>query len=125
MVLARSRPHFPTALHGYEAYMQAGAFFPDAYYSCVGNSEAAEEAHWPPFLAAAVGYWKEKYGNGIQDRGGRGGGLVEGLGLKAFLYGAFTHQVADVGWHSLGVKQGLLSMLAVNEFNGDVDIAHG
>lgn len=101
--------------------MRAGAFFPDAFYSCFNNSEAAEAAHWPPFLAAGVVYWKNKYGNQnslnesyTQDQ----------LALKAFLFGAFTHQVADVSWHSLGMKQGLLSMLAADQFGGNINDAH-
>lgn len=97
--------------------MQAGSFFPDAFYTCLGNSEAAEAAHWPPFLEAAVKFWKAKYGKESDSHEGR-------LSLKAFLYGAFTHQIADVSWHSLGVQQGMLSMLAANDFDGDTSSAH-
>lgn len=102
--------------------MRAGAFFPDAFYSCFNSSEVAEAAHWPPFLAAAVSYWKDKYEtNPNLDESS----MYNRLALKAFLFGAFTHQVADVSWHSLGMQQGLLSMLAANEFDGNVSLAHG
>ncbi|ANB14440.1 hypothetical protein AWJ20_2030 [Sugiyamaella lignohabitans] len=46
------------------------------------------------------------------------------LALKAFIFGILTHQVADISWHSLGIQQGLLRMLANREFNGDVAEAH-
>lgn len=124
---------------------QAGAFFPDAFYSCWGQSEGAEAAHWPPFLKVAVDYWREKYGEGeqarqLQDqvqaqgllswiypprfRGNVKQNRKDRLALKSFIYGILTHQVADISWHSLGVHQGLLSMIAERDFEGDIDRAH-
>ncbi|KAF3906121.1 hypothetical protein ABW20_dc0100029 [Dactylellina cionopaga] len=41
---------------------QAGAFFPDWGYGCFSNDVAAEAAHWPPFVAAAIRHFHKKYG---------------------------------------------------------------
>ncbi|GME99512.1 unnamed protein product [Ambrosiozyma monospora] len=92
----------------------AGAFFPDAYYNCLGLSDEAEEAHWPPFLQAGVNYYRDEY----TSKG------LENTELKSFLYGIFTHQVTDLSWHSLHSKQGLLQMLQYLEFDGDNNMAH-
>lgn len=73
----------------------------------------AEASHWPPFLAAGAQLVREK------ERSGRDAGP-----LRAFLYGALSHQVSDVSWHSLGVHQGLLKVMADSEFNGNMDDAH-
>lgn len=44
--------------------------------------------------------------------------------LRAFLYGVFSHQVADATWHSIRMNNGLLKHLARVEFAGDIDLAH-
>ncbi|GMG34914.1 unnamed protein product [Ambrosiozyma monospora] len=95
------------------AYL-AGAFFPDAYYNCLGLSDEAEEAHWPPFLQASVNYYRDEY----TSKG------LENTELKSFLYGIFTHQVTDLSWHSLHSRQGLLQMLQYLEYDGDYNKAH-
>uniref|UniRef100_A0A060T7C0 Phosphatidylinositol-glycan-specific phospholipase D n=1 Tax=Blastobotrys adeninivorans TaxID=409370 RepID=A0A060T7C0_BLAAD len=142
-LLARASVEFGNDLDVPNA--QAGAFFPDAFYSCLGQSEGAEAAHWPPFLKVAVDYWREKYGDNenaqqLRDqvyaqgllswvypprfRGNVKQNSENGLALKSFIYGILTHQVADISWHSLGVHQGLLSMIAERDFEGDIDRAH-
>lgn len=95
--------------------MLTGAFFPDAFYNCGNDPNASEYAHWPPFLANGVDYYNEHYKN-VENS--------DKIKLKAFLYGVFTHQVADSSWHSLRLSQGLLKMLAVMDFDDDIDAAH-
>lgn len=119
IILARAMRSFPSHLKEYESHMMAGAFFPDAFYNCKNESEAAEIAHWPPFLAKGVEVWKEKYGSNWKTSRSK-----DSLALQAFLYGILTHQIADVSWHSLGQQQGLLAMLAENEFRGNFTEAH-
>lgn len=97
----------------HQDYLRAGAFYPDAFYNCLGLSDVAEASHWPPFLAAGAQLVREK------EQAGKDAGP-----LRAFLYGALSHQVSDVSWHSLGVHQGLLKVMADSEFNGNIDDAH-
>lgn len=140
-LVSRTLPYMPERVNQQVGYSQTGAFFPDAFYSCMGLSDAAEDSHWPPFLKIAVEYWWEKYNNGHHGRQYKVSDLIKspfraiqsvlkkedrssGDQLKAFIYGILTHQVSDVSWHSLGVKQGLLIMLAQMEFDGDADKAH-
>lgn len=174
-VLERLRNYIPPELSDYYDYSLAGAFFPDAFYSCMDLSDAAEETHWPPFMKTAVEYLQETYGlaehgtssesdggentdfdsderykhqlsvstassahpkssifSSVRDFASRinsfgsknTGGNDARMALKAFLYGVLTHEVADVSWHSLGIKQGLLRYMADREFDGNVDDAH-
>lgn len=123
--------------------LQPGAFFPDCFYNCLGLSEEAEEAHWPPFLAAGLNHWKNRYSHLLDDplweeylSGAETADWEQVLGndrieefknalrLRAFLFGVFTHQVTDVSWHSLGFQQGFLDMLKERDFEGDVEKAH-
>ncbi|QPG76774.1 hypothetical protein FOA43_004168 [Brettanomyces nanus] len=107
-IAARINRYLPLEIQSRYSYYLAGAFYPDAFYGCLGNSDLAETAHWPKFLHSSVRhYWKNPDGN-----------------LKAFLYGVFTHQVADVSWHSLKSKQGLLDMIGSVEFDGDIKDGH-
>ncbi|KAK9471679.1 uncharacterized protein V1510DRAFT_182923 [Dipodascopsis tothii] len=114
-VLSRIRQSLPKDLQALGTYTIPGAFFPDAFYGCFKQSDAAEAAHWPPFMKTAVQYYLDTYKTVDNPAG---------LGLRAFLYGAFTHQVADISWHSLGVDQGLLMAMALREFGGDYTTAH-
>ncbi|KAG5368139.1 Phosphatidylinositol-glycan-specific phospholipase D [Yarrowia sp. C11] len=115
-----------------DQYLQPGAFFPDCFYNCLGLSEEAEDAHWPPFLAAGVNYWRSRYGH-LADYSDHNDPTTDpptdsefknSLRLKAFLMGVLTHQIADVSWHSLGFRQGFLDMLKERDFEGDVERAH-
>lgn len=113
-IASRLKYHLPFDVSSYQAEYNAGSFHPDAFYNCFGQSLAAENAHWPPFLKEAIDYYKEEYTlNGRQN-----------LELKAFIYGVFTHQVADVSWHSLQSYQGLLKFISEAEFDGDITNAH-
>ncbi|KAG7846703.1 hypothetical protein KL941_002496 [Ogataea angusta] len=78
----------------------------------MGHSDAGEEAHWPPFLQKLVLTYEQTAEPDTK------------LKLKAFIYGVFTHQIADINWHSLHKSQGLLQYLAHIDFNGNVSQAH-
>ncbi|GAV29593.1 hypothetical protein PMKS-003094 [Pichia membranifaciens] len=113
-IASRVKLSLPGSLKGFEREYYAGSFHPDAFYNCFGLSLAAENAHWPPFLKAAVEYHVEHYAlKGLENKS-----------LKAFIYGVFTHQVADVSWHSLHSYQGLMRMIAEVEFDGNFQTAH-
>ncbi|VEU19607.1 DEKNAAC100084 [Brettanomyces naardenensis] len=115
-VATRIGPYLPVEIQSRFHFLLAGAFYPDALYGCMGKSDYAEAAHWPPFIQAAVELYLEMVSNGVEDN--------ELADLRAFLYGIFTHQVADVSWHSLDSRQGLMQMLAVTEFGGHERDAH-
>lgn len=110
----RTQIYLPEALKQNPEAFYAGAFYPDAFYNCFDGSSVAENAHWPPFLKNLVEYYNAEYG-------ARG---VENYKLKAFIYGVFTHQAADVSWHSLQSHQGLLEVVSETEFDGDIQTAH-
>lgn len=42
----------------------------------------------------------------------------------AFVFGFVSHQVADVTWHSLGIRQGFLRTMAKENFHDVYDTAH-
>lgn len=115
-VVARIREHLSLKDQGLSTFTIPGAFLPDAFYNCMGLSDIAEAAHWPPFLRAAADYYHQTYVST--------GNLDAGAGLRSFLLGTLTHQVSDISWHSLGVDQGLLMALSHREFNGDTATAH-
>lgn len=113
-VASRLKINLLSPLQDYEEYYYAGAFHPDAFYHCFGESLAAETSHWPPFLKAAVDYYHDTYSS-------------KGLSndpLKAFIYGIFTHQVTDISWHSLQSYQGLIRMISELDFDGNYQNAH-
>ena len=134
-IASRLHPFLPMDIRfKYSSYL-AGAFYPDAFYGCMGKSDYAEAAHWPPFLAKATELYLEKLNRYLSKKAQLTNiqqasaefeqEFDELMKFKAFIYGIFTHQVADVSWHSLrGSHQGLLPFLAAAEFNGSVSDAH-
>lgn len=114
-LLHRLERELPPPIKSRMQFARAGAFYPDAFYGCMEQSDAAEEAHWPPFLAAGADLVRRKLQLGDQSGA---------LDLQAFLIGVLSHQVADVTWHSLGIHQGLLQVMTDSEFDGDNDEAH-
>ncbi|SCV01851.1 LAMI_0G14158g1_1 [Lachancea mirantina] len=106
----------------FSSSLRAGAFFPDALYSCGTNSEwhdFAEDCHWPNFLVKGVKLWHERYDSQQLSPGAQK--------LKSFLIGVLTHQVVDVSWHSLVENyrsHGLIKVLAGLEFDGIYEKAH-
>ncbi|KAK9476682.1 zinc dependent phospholipase C-domain-containing protein [Lipomyces japonicus] len=114
-LLSRIRENLKPDQQSQATFSLPGAFFPDAFYGCMGQSDSAELAHWPPFLKVAVEYYRDTYQTFDNP---------DGLGLRSFLFGVLTHQVSDVSWHSLGVDQGLLMAMARREFARDYNSAH-
>ncbi|KAF9969894.1 Glycosylphosphatidylinositol specific phospholipase D1 [Actinomortierella ambigua] len=97
----------------------AGSFFPDWGYDCIGKlwNNAAEEAHWPPFIEAAINHIVETYPQPWKNDHAKD--------LIVFLFGAVSHEAADVLWHSLeGLHGGFVSLLAMTSFEGDYSKAH-
>lgn len=119
-LLARTK--VPNNLNSFSAVMKAGAFFPDALYSCNSRKdwhEFAEYTHWPAFLVQGAKLWRERYSKNQNSE--------KSLRLKSFLTGVFVHQVADAPWHSLvdGYRNhGLVKALASLEFDNDFQKAH-
>lgn len=113
-IASRVYDKIPNTLKDFKLQYYAGSFHPDAFYNCLGHSLAAENAHWPPFLKVAIDYYNSNYKK--KD--------LQNNGLKAFIYGIFTHQIADVSWHSLQSYQGFMKMISEVEFNGDYQAAH-
>lgn len=106
----------------YVPWLKAGAFFPDAFYSCKPSKQwhdFAEATHWPQFLVSAVKLWHSKYDDNPQ--------CEDAMKLRSFLIGIFTHQIVDSSWHSLvnGYRSdGLLEVLSQTEFSGRTQEAH-
>ncbi|KAJ1933363.1 hypothetical protein FBU59_006051, partial [Linderina macrospora] len=96
--------------------LQAGVVFPDWGYGCLSNDDAAEAAHWTPFLESGLEYFHQTYHQPYSEKAEQ---------LAAFLFGIASHQVADELWHSLsGLKEGLMQVLADSTFNGEYSRAH-
>ncbi|KAG0297844.1 integrin subunit alpha 8 [Dissophora globulifera] len=96
----------------------AGSFFPDWGYNCIGKiwNEAAEEAHWPPFVEEAVRYILETYPQPWTDHA---------KDLIAFLFGTVSHSVGDMSWHALhGLDAGFIKAIAKTSFDGDYYKGH-
>ena len=70
------------------SYFQAGSPFPDWGYAC-GYSDAAENAHWPPFIHTYITYILEKYADDEVRRNQ----------MIAFLFGIESHGISDIVWH--------------------------
>jgi hypothetical protein len=98
------------------ASSQPGAFFPDWGYGCLDSDDAAEMAHWPPFLSAALRYLHNTYPDLQNDE--------RAQQLLAFLLAIASHQTADSTWHSIRFRDGLLRVMAAVDFDGDIDAAH-
>ncbi|KFH68881.1 hypothetical protein MVEG_05685 [Podila verticillata NRRL 6337] len=96
----------------------AGSFFPDWGYNCIGKlwNDAAERAHWPPFIEASLRYLHAKYPKPWDDH-------VQSL--IVFLFGTVSHSLGDVSWHALeGLEQGFINVLAETSFDGDYTKGH-
>ncbi|KAI9016347.1 hypothetical protein CLU79DRAFT_837638 [Phycomyces nitens] len=100
------------------AFAQAGSFFPDWGYNCLGYSRQSEDAHWPPFIKSAVDYVRETYPRSEWTE-------PHVQGLIAFVFSIMSHGVADVKWHSLGgLEDYFIHAMAHNDFYGDIEEAH-
>ncbi|KAI8869480.1 hypothetical protein GQ42DRAFT_179258 [Ramicandelaber brevisporus] len=107
-------------------FLQAGAFFPDWGYGCMSGDDFAEDAHWPPFYAAAVDYIVAKYSiSSTSSSHGKVELDSKAHGLIAFLFGTVSHGVADVLWHGIaGMPDGLVHLIKRVHFNGNYGDAH-
>ncbi|KAF9209451.1 Glycosylphosphatidylinositol specific phospholipase D1 [Haplosporangium sp. Z 27] len=112
-------------LHDFEALIRerkemllAGSFFPDWGYNCIGLkwNDAAEEAHWPPFVEAALQYLFDTYPTPWTDHP---------KGIIGFLFGIVSHSLSDLSWHSLqGLQEGFIRAQAATAFGGDYATSH-
>ncbi|OBZ87519.1 Phosphatidylinositol-glycan-specific phospholipase D [Choanephora cucurbitarum] len=101
------------------SFAQAGSFFPDWGYNCLGNNQQSEDAHWPSFIKEAVNYIRDTY-------------PVEQFhtsqhvkGLISFVFAIMSHGVADVKWHSLnGLSDYFISAMANVDFHENYQEAH-
>ena len=102
-------------IHDHPEALQAGASFPDWGYILPDYGDAAEAAHWDPFLQAAANHVYVNYPQPWDE---------ETEEFIAFLFGTTQHSVADISWHGLGVDEGFIDMLAAQDTAGDWDDAH-
>ncbi|KAG0209955.1 Glycosylphosphatidylinositol specific phospholipase D1 [Mortierella sp. GBA30] len=110
-------------LHSFEELIRerkqlllAGSFFPDWGYNCIGLkwNNAAEEAHWPPFIEAALVHLFKTYPQPWTEHP-----------KAAFLFGIVAHSLSDLSWHSLrGLQAGFIRVQAATGFGGDYATAH-
>ncbi|CAG8451243.1 6545_t:CDS:10 [Paraglomus occultum] len=101
----------------YPTFVQTGSFFPDWGYDCLENPEQSEAAHWPEFLRAGVNYIRERYPIPWTDE-------QTAQSIIAFLFAITSHDVADVSWHSLRMRNGFIRVMADINFGGDYAKAH-
>ncbi|CAO3699346.1 unnamed protein product [Rhizopus microsporus] len=100
-------------------YSQAGSFFPDWGYNCLGYNQQSEDAHWPTFIKTAVNYVREVYPKSEFHNNPHVKGLI------SFILSTMSHGMADVKWHSLGgLSDYFIVALANSDFHGNFEEAH-
>ncbi|KAG1113988.1 hypothetical protein G6F42_014312 [Rhizopus arrhizus] len=101
------------------SYTQAGSFFPDWGYQCLGNNQQSEDAHWPTFIKTAVNYIRETYPATQFHTDTHVKGLI------SFVFAIMSHGMADVKWHSLsGLQDYFIVAMAKSDFHGNVEESH-
>ena len=85
IIVKQAQAYFPRFSRGIEGSLFAGAPFPDYFYHCWTNPAAGEAAHWSPFHQAFIKLIKE----------------TPSREATAFIYGAFSHTIADIIWHGI------------------------
>ncbi|KAI8881505.1 hypothetical protein K501DRAFT_324454 [Backusella circina FSU 941] len=101
------------------SYTQAGSFFPDWGYQCLGYNQQAEDAHWPTFIKTAVNYIRDTYPYSSFHTDDKVKGLI------SFIFATMSHGMADVKWHSLGgLEEYFIVAMAKSDFNGNINDAH-
>lgn len=97
---APNRPGYAALMTAHLDDLIAGAPFPDYLYLCGKDHDAGEQAHWPPFHAAAARYirthWPPPFNWSAP-------AAREGARLVAFFLGAVSHYISDLVWHGQGV----------------------
>ncbi|OZJ04689.1 hypothetical protein BZG36_02553 [Bifiguratus adelaidae] len=113
-----SHVKYKEVLTEFADYTRAGSFFPDWGFSCLGYSQQAEDAHWPPFVQAAVQHVRETYPQPWESE--------EAKGLIAFVFALTSHGIADIAWHSLTwLTDGFIQAMSHYDFHDDFAAAHG
>uniref|UniRef100_A0A8C2UW03 Phosphatidylinositol-glycan-specific phospholipase D n=1 Tax=Chinchilla lanigera TaxID=34839 RepID=A0A8C2UW03_CHILA len=117
--LPRGHVDYKELLREHQDAYQAGAVFPDAFYSSfckLGKfHDVSESTHWTPFLNASIHYIRENFPLPWEKNTEK---------LVAFVFGIASHMVADVSWHSLGIEQGFLRTMGAIDFHGSYSEAH-
>ncbi|XP_021363749.1 phosphatidylinositol-glycan-specific phospholipase D-like isoform X2 [Mizuhopecten yessoensis] len=102
----------------HDAFM-AGSPYPDAFYSSFCDKgyyhNVSEDTHWSGFLNATINYIRKNYPQPWDTATEK---------LVAFMFGFVSHQVADIVWHSLGVDQGFITTMGMENFHGSYTNAH-
>ncbi|KAI7907026.1 uncharacterized protein BX663DRAFT_494551 [Cokeromyces recurvatus] len=100
-------------------FVQAGSFFPDWGYQCLGNNQQSEDAHWPTFIKVAVNYVREVYPiNQFHSN-------KHVKGLISFIFAIMSHDMADIKWHSLGgLSDYFIVAMANSDFHSNDEEAH-
>ncbi|XP_033739057.1 phosphatidylinositol-glycan-specific phospholipase D-like [Pecten maximus] len=102
----------------HDAFM-AGSPYPDAFFSSLcdkGNyHNVSEDTHWSGFLNATINHIRNHYPQPWDTATEK---------LVAFMFGFVSHQVADIVWHSLGVDQGFITTMGMENFHGSYTNAH-
>ncbi|KAI1315675.1 Glycosylphosphatidylinositol specific phospholipase D1 [Mortierella claussenii] len=109
---------FEALIRENKALLLAGSFFPDWGYNCIGLkwNDAAEEAHWPPFVEAALQHLFEAYPQPWDEHP---------QSIAAFLFGIVAHSLSDLSWHSLqGLQEGFIRAQAAASFSENYTISH-
>ncbi|KAG2236049.1 hypothetical protein INT48_008143 [Thamnidium elegans] len=100
-------------------FVQAGSFFPDWGYQCLGYNQQSEDAHWPTFIKTAVNYIREVYPVSRFHHDKHVQGLI------SFVFAIMSHGMADVKWHSLsGLSDYFIIAMANSDFHGNTKEAH-
>eukprot|EP01100_Stratorugosa_tubuloviscum_P014442 TRINITY_DN772_c1_g2_i1.p1 TRINITY_DN772_c1_g2~~TRINITY_DN772_c1_g2_i1.p1 ORF type:complete len:822 (+),score=401.78 TRINITY_DN772_c1_g2_i1:18-2483(+) len=111
-------PDYVEILKNNPGALQNGATFPDWGYSC-GFPDESEATHWPPFTNASIQYVRQNYQQPWNSTAQQ---------LIAFLFGIWSHSVADISWHDLGIvsnnQQGFIQSMADLNFDGFFSDAH-
>ncbi|KAI8970509.1 hypothetical protein BDB01DRAFT_815445 [Pilobolus umbonatus] len=101
------------------SYTQAGSFFPDWGYQCLGYNQQSEDAHWPTFIKTAINYIREVYDHSIFHTDTHVKGLI------SFVFAIMSHDMADVKWHSLGgLADYFIVAMGNSDFHGNIKDSH-
>lgn len=112
---AQAHPEYAQYIAAYPEALQGGSSFPDWGYILPNYGDAAEEAHWDPFLMHAADYVYRTYPPPWDKETER---------LAVFLFAVSAHSVADISWHGLGVQEGFIDVLSAQDFHDDWGAAH-
>ncbi|MFM7204572.1 MAG: zinc dependent phospholipase C family protein, partial [Myxococcota bacterium] len=112
---AQAHPEYAQYVAENPEALQGGSSFPDWGYILPNYGDAAEEAHWDPFLMHAADYVYRTYPPPWDKETER---------LSVFLFAVSAHSVADISWHGLGVQEGFIDVLSAQDFHDDWGAAH-